>query len=228
MTTSWKTSIFGLCAALGTAILAGLQSGILDPSHLPLWFKNLAVLMSIVGSAGMGIFARDNNVSSEQAGAKTSPGAQKMLFLLVVGFALSMTAIGCKTRLESGGAYAPVNVVTNADGTFTTNAAVAPDPAFFVADEAYKTAYDLVDGVLKLEYENRAQVAAISPAIRPALDKIRPTVWEIDQSWAKARQAYKANPTPAGLTSFQSIVAKMQELVPVAQSGIAPFVSAQK
>src|SRR5690348_6631272 len=128
MTTSWRTTIFGLCAALGSAILVGLQSGILDTTHLPVWFKNMAVLMSIIGPAGMGVFARDNNVSSEQAGAKTSAVAQKMMFFLIVGLALSMTAMGCKTRLETGGAYAPVNVVTHADGTTTTNATVAPDP----------------------------------------------------------------------------------------------------
>lgn len=56
-------------AALGGAVVAGYVTGIIDPGDLPKWVKGVASLMSVLGTAGIGFFARDNDKSSEQVGA---------------------------------------------------------------------------------------------------------------------------------------------------------------
>jgi hypothetical protein len=138
-----------------------------------------------------------------------------VLFVSLVAFVLC----GCKTgKLEQGGAYAPVT--TNAAGQVL--AVTAPEQALYVADAAFKLAYDTVFGVMKFERDNRVTIQAISPKIKTELDKIRPQVVDVDQRWARARQAYKLNPTPANLTVIQLIIAEIQRLVPVVQTQIAP------
>lgn len=66
---SWKTSLFGLMAAIGAAIVGALATGVMDPHDFPLWLKKVALLMAVIGGAGTGFFARDNDKSSEQVGA---------------------------------------------------------------------------------------------------------------------------------------------------------------
>lgn len=66
MKKSWKTTVSGICAILAavtTAVSATLDG---DPKTNANWTEVAAVV-----SVGFGLlFARDNNVSSEQAGAK--------------------------------------------------------------------------------------------------------------------------------------------------------------
>ena len=69
MKSSWRTTVFGYLSAIGGAVVAGIASGIIDPSHLPAWTKSLAALLMVIGTAGLGAFARDNCVTSEQAGS---------------------------------------------------------------------------------------------------------------------------------------------------------------
>jgi len=138
----------------------------------------------------------------------------KKTFALIL-FTVSLIAFagcsgGCKSHLEAGGAYA--QVTTNADGT--TN--VVSDLPFEIADQSYKTAYDIVDGVLAYERNNRPALLAISPKFKSDLDKIRPTVKDVDHRWAVARQAYKMGPSPTGLQDIAGILAEFQRLVPVA------------
>ena len=57
---SWKTTIAGLLAAVGAALS---QS---DDATL----KSIGGVLAPIGAFLTGVFARDNNVSSEQAGAK--------------------------------------------------------------------------------------------------------------------------------------------------------------
>lgn len=59
MNVSWKTT---LCGALG-AVGAFLQ-GVTDPA----WMPTVGKILAAVALAGVGLFARDHNVSSEQAG----------------------------------------------------------------------------------------------------------------------------------------------------------------
>ena len=58
---SWRTTVFGILAAAGTGLLA-----VKDPA----WVATLGQIMAAIGAAGVGLSARDNKVSSEQAGIK--------------------------------------------------------------------------------------------------------------------------------------------------------------
>lgn len=138
--------------------------------------------------------------------------------LQIIGLLLAMVAIafsGCKSpTLEPGGAYNPAT--TNADGTLTPTG--TPMTTMFVADAAYRLAYDAVDQVLLFELNNRAQLQAVSPQIKIALDSLRPKVADIDHRWAITRAAYLASPTAVNLTAFNGVVGEMKALVPQAQA----------
>ena len=176
-----------------------------------------------------GVFLGTNTPGAQNVPVQQAPSQGPTLRLLLLGTtaALLTLAPGCSsTSLAPGGAYAPASssVTTNADGSLATNtvATAAPDLQLYQADLAYKTAYDAVDSALQLELSNRASIALIAPGVKPALDKIRPTVWQVDQEWALARAAYTASPTPAGLTALQTIVGQIQQLLSAAQAAIGP------
>ena len=59
---SWKTSLFGILAAIGTG-LAQTQS------H-DSWLGLAGMILAMIGTGGMGMAARDNDKSSEQVGLK--------------------------------------------------------------------------------------------------------------------------------------------------------------
>ena len=61
MTKSWQTSLGGILAAIGT----GLQA-----CKDPTWAATVGQILGAIGIAIIGLCARDNNVTSEQAGAK--------------------------------------------------------------------------------------------------------------------------------------------------------------
>jgi len=65
MKASWKTTVGGIAAALGTAVTAAAQ---LDGA--PKWLLLVGAGLAALGSAFLGVSARDNGVTSEQAGAK--------------------------------------------------------------------------------------------------------------------------------------------------------------
>ena len=141
----------------------------------------------------------------------------KFLFL-ILALTASVLLSGCQTpRLEPGGAYAPTNSV----GQVVYN-----DVGLAVADASYKLAYQTVLGFMKFERDNRAAIAAINPSVgasvKAELDKLRPQVVSIDLRWAKARKAYRLNPTPAGLSTIQTILSEIQRLIPAVQSQIVP------
>lgn len=119
---------------------------------------------------------------------------------------------GCKTTLAPGGAYAPATYTTNALGQITTNQVVLPDMAFYRTEAAFKTAYDLLNGVFTWERENRLVLWKISPDIKHGLDAIRPTAAAVAKQYGIARLAYMATPTPAGLDLMNTILAKVQQL----------------
>lgn len=110
---------------------------------------------------------------------------------------------GCASRLESGGAYAKANQ--------------APDKAFFAVDSAFDIAYSAVDTVFKFEKNNRTFLWQISPEIKHTLDKLRPQAKAAVITYGRARSAYLANPTPAGLTTLQTTLSEMQRLASTAQ-----------
>jgi hypothetical protein len=62
---SWKTTVGGLIALVGGALLV-----VPDDAPGAKWLKPWATFLSAIGAGLIGLFGRDNNVSSEQAGAK--------------------------------------------------------------------------------------------------------------------------------------------------------------
>lgn len=66
MKQSWKTTAAGIAAIVAAAATAVVALFDADPTTVPDWGAVAAAVM-----AGLGLlFARDNNVSSESAGAK--------------------------------------------------------------------------------------------------------------------------------------------------------------
>lgn len=59
---SWRTLVFGIIAAIGGVLATA--------TGVPDWAHVLGQIMLAGGSAGTGAVARDNKVTSEQAGAK--------------------------------------------------------------------------------------------------------------------------------------------------------------
>lgn len=149
------------------------------------------------------------------------PAPQPPMIPLILGAVLMLALVfgsGCKTpHLEPGGAYAP----TNAVGQVVVN-----DTALALADASYKFAYETTLGVMNYERDQRANIFKldnrIGVQVKRALDQARPKVLQIDKRWALAREAYLKNPTPAGLTTVQTILAEIQQLLPVVQSQLAP------
>jgi hypothetical protein len=137
--------------------------------------------------------------------------ALSLVFSIVCLFA----SVGCHKTLEPGGAYSPS--ITNA----TTGAVTSsPDMAFYTVDSAFYLAYTSLDTVFAIERDNRAALFKLSPAIKHTLDSIRPTALAVAQEYARARTAYIANPTPAGLTGLQLYLARIQQLVVSAQAAL--------
>lgn len=139
------------------------------------------------------------------------------LFSLVV---LAVTlCVGCGTaRLEPGGVYAP----TNAVGQIIYN-----ELPLAVADASYKLAFQSILLPMKFERDNRAALHVLNPnlgwAVKTKMDSLRLQVQDVDKRWAVARAAYKANPTPAGMSTLQTALAEISRLLPVVQGQIVPM-----
>jgi hypothetical protein len=138
----------------------------------------------------------------------------------VWGLGFGSGCAGPKT-LEPGGVYAP----TNDAGELITN-----ERGLALTDASYRFAYDTALSVFRFEREHRAEIFDLSPVIgqkiKTALDGARATVWEVDQRWARARLAYRLNPTPAGLTTLQTVLSELERIIPVIQSQMVTLTQA--
>lgn len=133
--------------------------------------------------------------------------------LLTTLFALALFT-GCgTTKLEPGGAYAPVDT----NGV----ASVAPDYEFYLVDSAFDLAVSALDTTFKFERENRALLWKVSPSIKHGLDAVRPAAVKAKQDYARARMVYKLHPVPANLNTLQEILTKAQQLAATAESLIS-------
>lgn len=134
--------------------------------------------------------------------------SEKLFIQLLLVFALA-SFIGChRGTLEPGGAYAPVT--TNEDGTITPTS--APDPEFFHVDMAWDLIESAVNTAFEYERNNRALLWQVSPEIKHTLDRIRPEAVEVRKTYYTARKAYKASPTPAGLTTLGTLLGRLQQV----------------
>lgn len=139
----------------------------------------------------------------------------RVRILSAVLLAATALGLGCKAHLESGGAYSPVT--TNATTGVVSN---SPDLPFYTADSAFWLAYTSLDTIFSIERNNREALFKISPEIKHSLDAIRPTALEVSQGYLRARQAYIAHPSPAGLTGVNLLLSKLQQLVIAAQAAL--------
>ncbi len=137
-----------------------------------------------------------------------------VLCLSVLALAFSAGPVllsGCRTpQLESGGAYAPTNSVGQASA--------APDPEFYAVDATFSLDYGLVQAVFQFERDNRPYLWGLDPNIKRTLDGLRPQVVEAVQNYFVGRDAYKANPTPAGLSTLQTVAGRMKQVAASAQA----------
>lgn len=136
-----------------------------------------------------------------------------MTFLSLTLVSMAPLLSGCKATLDSGGAYAPTNSVGQPSQ--------APDMAFYQVDATFNAAYALVDAAFTIEQNNRAFLWSISPQIKLTLDGIRPQAAQAVQAYAASRSAYLGQPTPAGLSALQNLIARMQAFGTAAQAAIA-------
>lgn len=138
----------------------------------------------------------------------------RLLLPIVLAVVTILFTSSCKTpKLESGGPYSPTN---------STGQVIYNDIGLALADASYKFAYETTLDVMRFERNNRAAIWAISPDVKRKLDLIRPQVAEIDRRWAAARRDYRLNPTPAGLSVIQTVLAEMQRVLPIVQKQIQP------
>lgn len=232
------TTLTLLITVLTPSLIAGLK--ILLPKLpkvlLPLLCPLLGVLIDLVaqqttgtdlGNTGtaalfgaLGLFLRE---VYDQV-AKWLTGQAKVIpILFILGILTATLGLGCAVgakRLEPGGAYAPVAVVTtvetNADGTVTsvttTNLVQLPDYEFFAVESSFRLAYAAIDIVYALERDNRALLWRASPEIKLGLDAVRPEVERAVKDYLRAREAYAAAPTPAGLSVMESFLARLNQL----------------
>lgn len=148
----------------------------------------------------------------------------KIKYLLSL-VAVTALMIGCQHgKLQTGGAYAPgtTSYTTNADSTISTNVVetAAPDLALFNLDAAFKLAYTAVNTAFELEQTNRQLLWGIDPEIKHTLDKIRPQAVDAVARYGKFRRIYLTNPTPAGLSTLQQVLADMQNFSTAAQGAL--------
>ena len=133
--------------------------------------------------------------------------------LLAIAIWVSLLVPACSTtKLEPGGAYAPAGT----NGV----AVVAPDYAFFIADSSFDLAYSALDAAFTFERDNRALLWNVSHKIKHTLDQLRPQALTVRNQYIAARVAYIANPTPAGLSTLQTALAKIKQLSAAAQAAL--------
>lgn len=183
---------------LGMGAYLTLTNGWHDPKQ---WLAAVVAAATATGTHS----AIKNTVQKEDGGGV----ANKVPLIFLVG-TLFLFAACQAPKLETGGGYHPTE-------------ATQPETVLYVTDAAYKFAYTTVQGALKFERDNRKEIAAVAPQIKPALDKLRPVVADIDLRWARAREAYQAHPTPAGLSAYQKTVAEIERLMPIVQQELEPY-----
>lgn len=138
--------------------------------------------------------------------------------LAILTLAVLTTFTACKTpKLAPGGAY-----TTSVTNTVGTNIVVTTtgDLALYTADASFDLAYKTMDAAFKIERDNRDYFWKLSPQIKHTMDRLRVIAQQAVNDYAAARTAYLANPTPAGLTGVQAVLAQIQQLVYAATAAV--------
>lgn len=102
-------------------------------------------------------------------------------------------------------------------GTLDPAGAYKGDKTLYDADLTITTAYDTVHSVVLWEYQNRAAVATLSPAIRPAVDGIRKQAPQAFAAVLAVRDAYAAASTATNATALGTALTSLQAIVTQAE-----------
>lgn len=174
---SWKTSLFGLTAAIGAAIVGAFATGVMDPHDFPLWLKKVALLMAVIGGAGTGFFARDNDKSSEQVGAggQGKVDITKISVLLLLCCLVAVLFAGCAFNRQ----YATTTATNPTNGivsvTVARSTTIAVGDAKSVVDKtrasAGKTSTVGASGIN--EEATTANIATNAKAITDLLNSLK-------------------------------------------------------
>jgi len=131
---------------------------------------------------------------------------QKTFGVLLLAF-LMVGPVGCsRTTLEPGSPY-------SVEGQ-------AADVGFYATDAAFELAVSAFTTVTDFEKNNRQALWNISPEIKHGLDKARPEAKAVTLAYARARRAYVTYPTPAGLSTLDTVLGRMQQLAAAAQTAL--------
>jgi hypothetical protein len=147
---------------------------------------------------------------------KTDGGFASVRHLCVVAGLCLLVA--CAHRLEQGGAYAPLSPVVQPDGTTNQVQIVEPEFELFMLDSAFELADNGFRTASRIEQRNRDLFWRLDPKIKWAMDRIRKEAWNVAGDYTKARAAYLANPTPAGLDDVSKALAKMNQLTAASEA----------
>lgn len=190
--TSWKTTVFGSLTAIGSGLL-GINfvpqlHGIIPDA----WVGKtmfIGFILTVIGPALMGAAARDNNVTSEQAGLKPPEstsgqgmpfgggGVLKLLLICLLPLGAMSLYTGC-AKLDLAGVYHGDSILYHADLTIG------------VADSTMHT-------FMLWEYKNHEALKK-TPKVNQLANKIRlNNVYWINTA-IKARDDYALLKTDAG------------------------------
>lgn len=96
------------------------------------------------------------------------------------------------------------------------------------AERTVKNAWDLIDGFLIFERDNRTQLWHVDQGIKQAADRIRVEAPDAFTAANNAIRAYKRNRTPENKASLQTVLAVVNQLLADAATASAKSVRALK
>lgn len=180
---SWFTTIFGLIGIAGTTFA----------TFFPQYANVGHFLAAFAASAGL-LFARDNHVTDEQAGAGKKNGVYPRVKLLaIVGVGALLAFSGCAF-------FGPV--------------APGADPVVVNAERTAKLSFTLADSFVQWEFENRATLPKEATEAADVVRKEFPTAY---RAFRAATKAYKVNRTDAAKLNLQTAQAEIGVLLKYAQ-----------
>ncbi len=191
---SWKTTVCGCVAALGVYL-----------SNQPGKAGALGQLLVGIGTLLTGLFARDNDKTSEDVKAPNSSPLRCLLpFALIGSLAL---AAGCATLDASA------------------------DPVEVRAEQTVATAYDVFDTFLRLDNADRELVKQKAPDAHKFAEWLREPVPDgsqtvprgvsLIQSANRVRLIYKATKSPESSARLQAALAALAAAVAETQTQLA-------
>lgn len=223
-------------AAIGVAVTGAISAHVIDASTLPHWVASVAVLLTVIGTACAGYFARDHSTSDEAAGAHQASGTTSGVPVSGQG---GFTLLNFVFML---GAVSLLLIVLT--GCLAPGAKLTGDPIIIRAEQTESIAYSTFDMALKIDDANRDFWKTNAPDLHkfaeylrqpvPVTNKTipadgRPTTIPRGASFVLSldtvKLAYKqgkatSNEVVTVLATVESAVTQSQKLI--AQSGQAP------